>query len=339
MTRFQKKALGLGLGMTLLLAGAYGAAVRFFPLELSALSHRFEFWRAGISSLSMAVAGTSAPESARIQGFERNLCSPAAGVKQAAPGRECVCMLLLHGSGDQSTTWRKILLEPRESWRVPVRLVAVDVPGAGMSWSPEEARDLTARRLSDITLQSVLAHVPRSECRAWMVVGNSHGGWMAAWAAVDHRERVNKLVLVDAAGLASQVDSTREVGALFDGSVEGLKEFQKRAYHAPRALPDPVWSAAADRLKKARELLPKGALELMLTQERLDTYLASIRANTLVVWGKSDRITPPEGGREFARLIPGAQLREAPDCGHMPQKECPAALMKALNEWVIYGAM
>jgi pimeloyl-ACP methyl ester carboxylesterase len=172
-----------------------------------------------------------------------------------------------------------------------------------------------------------------------MVVGNSYGGWLAAWAAIDHRDRVNKLVLVDAAGLASQKDSTADVKKLFDGSVEGLREFQRRAYHQPRELPGYAWEAATARLRPARNALPPGADVVMENQERLDTYLASIRANTLVFWGKSDRITPPAGGREFARLVPGAQLREAPDCGHLPQKECPAALMKALNEWVVYGAM
>jgi pimeloyl-ACP methyl ester carboxylesterase len=175
-----------------------------------------------------------------------------------------------------------------------------------------------------------------------MVVGNSHGGWVAAWMAVDHADRVNKLMLVDSAGLESQKAGTQEVSKWFDGSVAGLKEFQKRSYFRPRELPEAVWSKAAARLKTLREKMKAAHPELeqvLLAQERLDAHLGAIRANTLVFWGKEDRITFPEAGREFTQRIRGARLREAPECGHLPQKECPAALMKALNEWVQYGGM
>ena len=322
------------LVLTLLGIG-YLTASRVFPLEISQLFNRWELFRNGVQSLNLPVVGAEVSGQAALRAFDRNFCS----TDPKRPTRDCTCMLLLHGSGDQALTWRKLLVEPSQSWVKPVRLLAVDVPGAGDSWNPPNAQDHTARRLSDIVIQSVLSLVPRTECRAWMVVGNSYGGWMAAWAAIDHRDRVNKLVLVDSAGLASQKDSTSDVKRLFDGSVEGLREFQRRAYHQPRELPDSVWEAAAARLKQARSALPEGTETVIENQERLDTYLASIRANTLVFWGKSDRITPSEGGREFARLVPGAQLREAPECGHLPQKECPAALVKALNEWVVYGAM
>jgi pimeloyl-ACP methyl ester carboxylesterase len=323
------------LSLLAFLGFGYYAATRVFPLEISQLSHRWEFYRNGVHQLDLPVVGADGAGQAMLRAYERNFCS-----QESKPAsKECTCLVLLHGSGDQAMTWRKILVEPSLSWAKPVRLLAIDVPGAGDSWSPANAEDHAARRLSDIIMQSILAQVPRSECRAWMVVGNSYGGWLAAWAAIDHRDRVNKLVLVDAAGLASQKDSTADVKKLFDGSVEGLREFQRRAYHQPRELPGYAWEAATARLRQARNALPPGADVVMENQERLDTYLASIRANTLVFWGKSDRITPPAGGREFARLVPGAQLREAPDCGHLPQKECPAALMKALNEWVVYGAM
>ena len=60
---------------------------------------------------------------------------------------------------------------------------------------------------------------------------------------------------------------------------------------------------------------------------------------TMFFWGAADRIIPPEQGRELARLVPGALYREAPECGHLPQKECPEALMKALGEFVKFGGM
>jgi len=185
-----------------------------------------------------------------------------------------------------------------------------------------------------------------SECRRWMVVGNSFGGWVAAWMFLDESTAptpggawLDRLVLVDSAGLRSSEDSRENSGArewLRRGGVEALQEFQRRAYHSPRPLPASAWKAAAARLEASPT---RKILEAQSPDERLDTFLPQIKRPTMVFWGASDRVTLPEAGRTFASLIPNARYQEAPSCGHLPQKECPKVLLKALNEHVMAGTL
>ena len=42
---------------------------------------------------------------------------------------------------------------------------------------------------------------------------------------------------------------------------------------------------------------------------------------TLILWGDSDKVFPPEYGVEMQKLIPGSELTIIPECGHLPQQE------------------
>ena len=63
--------------------------------------------------------------------------------------------------------------------------------------------------------------------------------------------------------------------------------------------------------------------------------LSAIRCRTTVIVGEGDELTPPEMAREIASGIPGAELIELADCGHLATLECPvestAALLAALS--------
>ena len=62
--------------------------------------------------------------------------------------------------------------------------------------------------------------------------------------------------------------------------------------------------------------------------------LAAIKCPTLVLVGDSDEATPPDLAREMTAAIPGAKLVVVPQCGHLSTIERPAAVNKALVEWM-----
>ena len=62
----------------------------------------------------------------------------------------------------------------------------------------------------------------------------------------------------------------------------------------------------------------------------LDRRLPSLRVPTEILWGAADGIIPLSAGTRMRGLIRGATLEVLPDCGHLPQQECPAAAAKAL---------
>lgn len=63
-------------------------------------------------------------------------------------------------------------------------------------------------------------------------------------------------------------------------------------------------------------------------------HLPFVRCPTLVVWGDSDQLTPPECSRELVSMIPLARGIEIPRCGHMLTMERPEVVSTALREWL-----
>ena len=53
-----------------------------------------------------------------------------------------------------------------------------------------------------------------------------------------------------------------------------------------------------------------------------------------MVWGKDDRITPPEVAERFAALIPNAELVFIANCGHAPMLEQPSGFNAVVEDWL-----
>lgn len=62
--------------------------------------------------------------------------------------------------------------------------------------------------------------------------------------------------------------------------------------------------------------------------------LASIRCPTLVLVGREDALTPVDLAREIVAGIRGAKLKIVSDCGHLCTLERPAAVSRALRQWL-----
>lgn len=292
------------------------AIVRSAPLEWAEIKSQWELKRGGVTR-TLPVAG---------QGFEhydRDTCASAPEHKRA----DCACVALIHGLGDNALTWKKILLVPEGVWERPVHLVAWNLPGSGRTFPPKTPNGYRARELARALKQEL-----QPMCRSWTVVGNSLGGQVAAWLALDWPEGVSKLMLVDSAGLKPAPS-----GAEFaSGSIEALKEFQRRAYAHPREIPDHVWFQIATRMSESNA---SAVVRAQQPEDLLEGRLQAIRRPTLVFWGKADRVIEPDVGRAMRSQIPGALWREVPDCGHLPQKECAAELAEALRDLLRLGAV
>ncbi len=300
--------------------GSY-AVIRSAPLEWAEIRSQWDLKRAGVVR-TLPVQGVG------LEHYTRDTCKDAPVGQQA----DCACVALIHGLGDNALTWKKILLVPPPIWERPVKLVAWNLPGSGKSFPPKDPSGYRARELAR-ALKADLA----PQCRSWTVVGNSLGGQIAAWLALDWPEGVNKLMLVDSSGLRASTALHGDSRSDFtSGTVESLKEFQRRAYAKPREIPDHVWFKIATQMAASNSAQ---VLKAQTSEDLLDGKLQAIRRPTLVFWGRSDRVIEPDVGRAMRSQIPGALWREAPDCGHLPQKECAAELAESLRDLLKLGAV
>jgi pimeloyl-ACP methyl ester carboxylesterase len=249
-------------------------------------------------------------------------------------------VVLIHGIASSIYTWKDVLPALSRDHDV----VAVDLPGFGASDQPP---DLTWAMLPAAVsgLMDRLG-IPRAS-----LVGHSLGGAVAVTLALDRKDRVERLVLVDSAGF-NLAPRDRPFVVRLAGSPAG------------RAL---------ERLPYRRLLVRLGLRQVfhddrLVTPERIEEYLApmarpgtlaslrSLTASqgqgfaatfagrigdaavpTLIVWGREDRWIPLEQGRRFEAAIRGSRLVVIDGCGHMPQEERPGDLLQVVEPFLSAG--
>jgi pimeloyl-ACP methyl ester carboxylesterase len=62
--------------------------------------------------------------------------------------------------------------------------------------------------------------------------------------------------------------------------------------------------------------------------------LKQLKLPTLIVWGRNDKVTPPDVAESFRNQIDNAELRYIDECGHAPNVEQPAIFSKMLQEFL-----
>lgn len=157
------------------------------------------------------------------------------------------------------------------------------------------------------------------------LVGNSMGGWIAALYAAKYPARVDKLVLVDAAGYApAKGFDYRLLQGLAPSTREGVRSMVKLIlYNSDMFLSDAaVDSFIAARIAANDSFTVMALLKTIeLGEDYFDTQVKTIKQPTLIVWGKQDGLTPVSEGERLKKDIAGSELVVFDKCGHIPQAE------------------
>ena len=236
-------------------------------------------------------------------------------------------LLLLHGFGDSYTSW--------EGWvrqlKTRFHLLSVDFPGHGLTRAPE-GYPLDGEGLADF----VDAFAAQLNLPKFAVAGNSMGGGVAWQLALRHPQRIDALILVDAAGfpnekppasvpLAFKILKYRLGRALLRNIDnrplidEGLKtDVFDKALITP-ALVD-RW-ADFQRAPGHRAILMSVRMGSLMSAS--PEALRGINVPTLILHGANDVLIEPASAAKFAAAIPGAKVLIYPDVGHLPQIEIP----------------
>jgi pimeloyl-ACP methyl ester carboxylesterase len=164
-----------------------------------------------------------------------------------------------------------------------------------------------------------------------VVGGNSLGGHLALELALRCPERVAGLLLTGSSGLFER-SFTRGVPHV--PTTEFVREKMREVFHDP-ALVTPAWVESVRRVLTTRAFALR-VLHVARSAKRsnLESRLAEVRVPTLLVWGKDDRITPPEVAERFRALLPSAELAFIANCGHAPMLEQPAIFNAIVDDWL-----
>ena len=159
------------------------------------------------------------------------------------------------------------------------------------------------------------------------LVGVSQGGMIAQWLAVDHPDKVGKLVLV--VTLSRPNETVRE-------AIAGWTKMAERGDYRGIMLDTAERSYSEKRLRQARleySLLgslgkPKSFARFLTQAESCVTHdcydrLGEIACPTLVIGGSEDKIVTGEASAEIARAIPGSELYIYEGLSHGLYEEAP----------------
>jgi pimeloyl-ACP methyl ester carboxylesterase len=250
-------------------------------------------------------------------------------------------IVFIHGLAGAWVNW----LETLPAFAADHRVIAMDLPGFGASPMPSEKITISGYA------RVVEALLDQLGVDAAAVVGNSMGGFIGAELAIRFPARVERLVLVSAAGLT--IEFQRNERAL--GVLRAL-ESRLTAYSAWLA----TRSDTVSRRRRARRLLmgvvaarpdllpaplvaeqirgsgKPGFVDALdaLTDYPIRDRIPEIACPTLIVWGEDDKLVPVRDADEFERLIPDARKVVFPNTGHVAMLERPAAFNELLARFL-----
>jgi pimeloyl-ACP methyl ester carboxylesterase len=233
------------------------------------------------------------------------------------PGRPP--LILIHGAGGTRLFW------PPDVRRLEAATVyALDLPGHGESPGP-------GRSTIEDYAGVVVNWMGAEGIAQAVLVGHSMGGAVALIIALLHPERVAGLVLVASGGRLRVHPAIREQSVDLEGLRRTIDLVVEWSF-GPSADPRLVELAG-------RRMVESGGQSLhgdFLACDRFDALdrLGEIRTPTLVVCGSEDRLTPPKYARALAESIPQARLEMVNGAGHMVMLEQPAAVARALAEFL-----
>lgn len=270
---------------------------------------------------------TRATEHPEVRFVEAGGCRTAY-VELGPPGGRPV--LFVHGFASDHGAWAENLPAVARTHRA----IALDLAGHGASGKPLAPYTVT------YYARHVAAFMDALDLKQVALVGVSLGGAIAGTVALNHPERLERLVLVDAAGVGRKPQSWAS-RRLFMPSLfwqvlgrprrDVVRRFLEEAIFASREGVAETWvdqTLEAHRNSRLAALFT--GVTLMFPDARIYPRLDRIQLPTLVVWGSRDRVFPLQDARDAVERIPHARLEVLEGVGHVPMQESPEEFNRRL---------
>ena len=159
------------------------------------------------------------------------------------------------------------------------------------------------------------------ELRDVVIVGASFGAWLAAEIATKTTERISRLVLLGAVGVKL---GSRDKSDIVDIFATPRSRWEELTFCDVKFWQRNYESLSEDELTvvaRNREATALFAWNPYMYNPKLKARLHRIRVPVLFLWGEADRFAPPEYGRAYSALIPGARFELVSETGHFPHIE------------------
>ncbi len=231
-------------------------------------------------------------------------------------------LLLVHGTFSSLHTydeWTEIL-------KGKFRIIRLDIPGFGLT-GPNPDNQYSIELFKEF-FNDFLNALNIEKCS---VAGNSLGGWLAWEYALSNQDRVDRLILIDAAGyindnnyplpfVIAQTPVLRNVFNFIPKAV--VRRFIRQVFCDQSLVTDDVVDRYYDMIH--REGNKEAFVHIANTNFKQNTHsLSELKIPVLIQWGEQDKWLSVEHAYKFHRDIPNNELIVYENVGHIPMEEIP----------------
>jgi pimeloyl-ACP methyl ester carboxylesterase len=248
-------------------------------------------------------------------------------------------LVFIHGSNASLHTWQPWVERLQDQYRI----ISLDLPGHGLTGAAPNGRYDSASYV-DIVDQVM----QRLGVTHAVIAGNSMGGGVSWNYALTHPEKVDGLVLIDAAGAPSAKSRNAPIGfriaripvlrdlasiitprSLFEASLK--TSVYNPAFATPQMV-DRYWEL--NRLPGNREATMARFAQMPHNRPASSQRLAAIKVPVLILWGEEDNLIPVAAAHWFHAALPTSRLIIYPKVGHIPMEEIPDQSAADLKRWL-----
>jgi 4,5:9,10-diseco-3-hydroxy-5,9,17-trioxoandrosta-1(10),2-diene-4-oate hydrolase len=236
-------------------------------------------------------------------------------------------VVFLHGGGPGASSWSNFH-QNLPAFAERYRCLLVDMPGFGRSDKPE-----LDKQFFEFAAEAVVALLDELGVAKAHFVGNSLGGGTSLRLALDHPDRVGKLVLMGPGGAFKPVFTPEPAeGIKLLGQVvapPGPTREKVEAFIRVMVFDQSFVTEELIEERTAAAMDPgnqQGLVRVMSTfapprAGELWRELDRIPHRTLMIWGRDDRTLPLDGALLALQQLPDARLHVFPRCAHWAQLE------------------
>lgn len=305
MKKFLK--IGTGIVVALLIIGA--VIFFFFPKVL-----------VDLTNANYASAANLEKQTVLVNGYVVNFYESKANEDKPK-------LVFLHGMGDDKSSFLQTATFLSEKYH----LILPDLAGHG-----ENERKQGLDYSIDGQATFVKLFLDQIGVYKFNLVGNSMGGHTAAAYAVKYPNDVTKLVLLNAAGIT--LDDHVVYGG-FGKEIESKEELnavlQRVFYKAPE-LPGPIADYMIEQINNSKYFVDDTLIPAIKNGKyfNLKDDVHTIKAPTLVLWGKHDNVVSFNVAEYYRDTIPNAKLELIQNASHSPQLEVPERVATSINQFI-----
>lgn len=242
-------------------------------------------------------------------------------------------LILLHGTGSSLHTWEPWVSQLKDSFEI----ITLDLPAFGLT-GPNEDHDYTTESYN----QFLIDFTDAIGVDHFHLAGNSLGGRIAWNFTLDHPAKVDKLILVAAAGYPHESPALFKMianpilGPLFRHVTAKslVRDNLEEVYHQD----DKVTDDLVDRYYHMG--LRAGNRDALLARVKTDytnriSEINQINHETLLMWGEKDPWVPIDDAKKFNRAIKNSRIVSYEEAGHVPMEEVPQRSAKDAKAFLL----